>query len=135
MELQLVNFVQAKALKKLNFPIGDYLEEMVPVYTESGKFVYSDGLDQEDYFAPTLELVSKWLREEKNIHICPIYYSSKTYKTEWYSCEVNQHQINNDEEYSTYEGALIAGIDKAIEILKNNEKNTQTSMQIIERIQ
>lgn len=98
-----ITFEQAKALKELGFPYS--------------KYIPTDVIN----WRPTVELVSKWLREEKNIHVCPIYYSSKTYKTEWYSCEVNQHQINNDEEYSTYEAALIAGIDKAIEILKINE--------------
>lgn len=117
LKLTPVSFEQAKRLKELGFP-----QLFVNVgYYEDKKLHHSEDPYREVKnliaVAPSLELVAKWLREEKNIHICPIYYSSKTYKTEWYSCEVNQHQINNDEEYSTYEEALIAGIDIAIKEL------------------
>lgn len=85
-------------------------------------------------YAPTLELAAKWLRNEKNILIEP---RTKAFSVEgFFKCYViNCNKDSNKKvEYEiywtdfggdnvcfpTWESALSAGINKAIEILKNN---------------
>ena len=130
MESQLVNFKQAVALKELGFPQDISQSTSYGEYDENGDFW---GLDQYygdiSYAAPTLELVAKWLREEKQIYLhirrlfatsiikhkdcyC-FYYSTKDYDETSYVSE-----------FDSYEQALSAGIDKAIEILNLSSKFT-----------
>lgn len=88
---------------------------------------------------PTLELCAKWLREEKNIYITilPTYNNRRYLKS--FICELDYknnvgafvtHTLNKNkgsylyDDFNSYEEALSTCIDKAIEILKNNEKNT-----------
>lgn len=83
-------------------------------------------------YAPTLELAAKWLRNEKNCHIVPelkfqfdefgnIKHICYIYKLYFYNIETLSGLITgSDYEYTTNEEALSAGINKAIEILKNN---------------
>lgn len=129
MELQLVTFEQAKVLKELGFPQGEcwysYLENI------DGEGFLMDK-DSYTYSAPTLELVAKWLREKKEIWINSEYYPLghgycclyQRYVKEPKSSKVlksNYTTIKDDPRfgvYPTYEEALSAGIDKAIEILK-----------------
>lgn len=121
MELQIVTFEQAKCLRELGFPQDTSIQD-----------VYGDGELRKCFYpedctwyrdivtAPSLELAAKWLREEKLLYL---------------SVQVNEHcthwfwdiiKIRNEEEitdpsikgYWSYEEALSAGIDKAIEILK-----------------
>lgn len=121
LELQLVTFEQAKALKELGFP----QDIDTTKWYSGGRVLYSDKpLDYlpVSFVAPTLEIVAKWLRNEKYIHIdCEI-------------CEFDEWQLrfylhNNEiglyhilptkfKKFDTYEQALSVGIDKAIEILK-----------------
>lgn len=66
-------------------------------------------------YAPTLELVAKWLRDEKDlwIHMCkPNQDNSK-----WSSSvnRISDHLWKPCNEYNSYEKALSAGIDKARE--------------------
>lgn len=134
MELHLVNFKQAIALKELGFPQDISQSTSYGEYDEDGDFW---GLDQYygeiSYAAPTLELVAKWLREEKNIWV-----------NVWADSEDNEHNKFNTVFYEqvcygkdnkiisnkgifvhlTYEEALSAGIDKAIEILNLSSKFT-----------
>ena len=133
MEVQLISFKQAVALKELGFPQDISQSTSYGEYDENGDFW---GLDQYygeiSYAAPTLELVAKWLREEKNIWI-----------NIWVDSEDNEHNKHNIIFYEqvcygkdnkiisnkgtfvhlTYEQALSAGIDKAIEILKKNDND------------
>lgn len=118
MELEIVTFEQAKVLKELGFP-----QNVKHNYTYASDGQFFNMLSQVAVcIAPTLELVAKWLREEKNIHIDNNFSEHKG--KDVYDCFVHEigHYIYDDNDmvmyYSTYEEALSAGIDKAIEILK-----------------
>lgn len=65
MELQLVNVEQAKALKELGFPTKWTYNKNVPNTFQLGDRIHGFAY----HYCPALELVAKWLREEKNIHI------------------------------------------------------------------
>lgn len=119
MELELVNFEQAKALKGLGFPqsvLNDSLHNY-PYYTDSDGFTYS---------LPPLELATKWIRDEKEIIIEPCCANINTYVIkvliEQYDDYEEQYYMSNKipelKYYNTYEEALSAGIDKAIGLLK-----------------
>lgn len=61
----------------------------------------------------TLELVAKWLRDKKNLHL-DMYYDTE------FNIWRSSISEENEEEFvsQSYEEAFSAGIDKAIEILK-----------------
>ena len=113
LKLSLVSFEQAKKLKELGFPQLD----RCPQYKNNGILEngYTD-LGEGCIFAPPLELVAKWFRDEKNIFINLLKVSRES-KT---SCNVIHHEMN-DNAYSEYEmfeeweDALNWGINKAIE--------------------
>lgn len=72
------------------------------------------------YSAPTLSQVQKWMREGKDIHI-----QSKIcfIKFDWYAqlikgLSYHPKIICATTHFDTYEQALSAGIDKALELLK-----------------
>lgn len=132
MELDLVSFIQAKALKNVKFPQGEKYEGRyfyaVKDYTSyisyegnrlilAGEVLDSTTNEGIDYnytiSAPTFELVKKWFREECNIHIDPIW----QWNINKYSLQVDKDEFTG---YDTYEEALSEGIDKAIKILKKN---------------
>ena len=134
MELQLVTFEQAKALKELGFP-DDTSYQACP-YCYFGKDLidiqnnnvsalnpkWREVKDEDICSAPTLELAAKWLRDNKNISICPniepcnnfIMYSIKSI----YDTNGNYVGSLGDKLFESYEEALSVGIDKVIEILK-----------------
>lgn len=120
MELQLVNFEQAKVLSELGFPQNSRLIETY--YYDDGTLFNGCSGDYEDthnvketFVAPFLELVAKWLRDEKNIQLTVRFRGKKWYYDIMSGYEI--FSVGKDEE--TYEQALSAGIDKAIEILKS----------------
>lgn len=119
MQLNLVSFEQATALKNLGFPAlsADWS------YRNDGElynFVDDDGYVTA---APTLELAAKWFREEKEIIFCPtivMFYDEVQYSiNEIYNGTGRCIGVCGHKLYNTYEQALSAGVDKAIEILKN----------------
>lgn len=153
MELELVTFEQAKALKELGFPQNIYtskvyLEKTIPhdiIAKECGlgdwqcicgKLIPCSS-DYNKYgvdtcSCPSIELAAKWLREEKNILIEP---HAKVFATNgFFKCFVlncnkvytkgAEHQIwwtdfgGDNVCFPNWETALSAGIDKAIELLK-----------------
>lgn len=138
LELDFVSFEQAKALEELGFPQETY------------DYLYLDGelISKEEYYemdcggpfsvelfesdclsAPSLELVSKWLREEKNLFIIPDIYDthSDTFTVvirKKFGGKFKESILldeYDDVTFPSYELALSAGIDKAIEILKQAE--------------
>lgn len=125
-KLQLVSFEQAKALEELGLP---HLDHEGFCYKKDGTLtqpIYTG--EWCNTFAPTLELVAKWLREEKDIYIEPciivheyllkvLIKEYNSYEEEFEVCRIQDKLIY----YNTYEEALSAGIDKAIEILKKND--------------
>lgn len=120
MELQLVSFKQAKALQELGFP--QEKKSFSQWYSPTGYPDLYDFMDSLECFAPFLELVAKWLREEKSIEILPQPYSYNHLKERTSSYTLNMWFDDNFveywETYNSYEEALSAGIDKAIEMLK-----------------
>ena len=144
----LVNYEQAKALEALGFPQRPILDKSFDVcyctqYSE-GKdsgIILNIGdlttyntcnyLSADSIEAPSLELAAKWLRDEKNI-----YFVTEPHFLEGridYSLTIVSYIDNKyskidcyfDDYYTpkslhSYEEAISAGIDKAIEILKNN---------------
>lgn len=117
MELQLVNFTQAIALKELGFP--QRTRDYDKWYNQNK--VLDNYTNQDTYkcYAPTLELVAKWLRDEYNIFIEIMLdlgggYNVKYCKLPW----TNTLFDNEVGFFEDYEEALSAGIDKAIEMLK-----------------
>lgn len=135
-----VTYEQAVKLRELRF--DGYCNHCY--YIDSKKFTAFEWIDHDgdvsaddlytdncspgtitDYItAPLLSQVQKWLREEKGIDITPIPtqpYGVKKYR--WALDRWSPKRQDWDENlYNTYEQALSAGIDKAIELLKDKSK-------------
>lgn len=128
MELQTVTFKQAKALNELGFPQHLEIYEGITVLISRcgimGTYDEFD-YDTETYACPTLDLVSKWLREEKNIYV--FVNMSNPSMTGWSLNNIFTYDYSNGGKilirnqgcYASYESALSAGIDKAIKVLQN----------------
>lgn len=120
MELQLVSFEQAKALKELGFPNVDDTRYYYDI--EGNCIPYLDYAFHRMFHcqAYCLDIVAKWLREEKHIDVLiGRYMDSKTYLYGIIASTKQYGEIeDNNIEYPTYEEALSAGIDEAIEILR-----------------
>ena len=135
MELQIVRFDQAKKLKDLGFPqrIYDYLyldgeltsKEEYDEMDCGGPFSVELS-ESECLSAPSLELVAKFFRQEKNLFILPDIYDthSDTFIVvirKKFGGEFKESIFLDEYDEVTfpdYDLALSAGIDKAIEILK-----------------
>lgn len=132
-----VSLEQAKALKELEF---DW--ECYSLYNENGKlspnleewcdiaflnYNYHDELCS----APTLAQAQKWMREVKELDIDITLFREIDAREEpvrikrYYNCEIAYSEDAEDlsEDFDSYEEALSAGIDKAIEILKEEINN------------
>lgn len=73
-----------------------------------------DDFDENDYVAPTISQVLKWLREEKKIHIHSRY-SFANYKWWWNISMLEKHNLEySDAEYQSHEAAVLAGIECAL---------------------
>lgn len=136
MNLDIVSYEQALALKKLNFPIPEFSGPLC-YYSVNKNIEWGEEITNDQTYAPTLELVAKWLRDEKDILIDICYTHSENicitkieeqnnklvsnnitkninkymYKLITYGCINNLKSI----EYDTYEAALSSAIDKAID--------------------
>lgn len=122
-------FELAVKLKEKEYPqrtFGEY-DMQGACYIEDGRF-YENGCITDvarAYTAPTISQVSKWLREEKKIYIEIFLYNGKySYfvKSVTQICEDDFfHECLNedttDEEYDTYEQAVITGISYVLENL------------------
>ena len=132
-----VSFEQAKALKELGF---DW--EVVKGYSHfPGEKIKSCNFQEENvnkiyskwcFAAPTLDQAQKWLRNVKKTYLLIDYekWFTKPFSLEIYK-EVGEKIIHKcyQNGFQTYEEAISAGIDKALEILKqqNNEKVNRNS--------
>ena len=122
-----VNFEQAKKLKELGFDRKCYTFYHWDNWCElshSG-ICENHNMFEKCISAPTLSQSQKWLREAKDIIVlatCNIDYEKGH---EWYCFVDKDVNIEDPEQfYETYEQALSAGIDKALNFLKaeNNGK-------------
>jgi len=114
-----VSFEQAKALKELGFPQdknSNYL-----FYDEEGSLrsFHISPTFKLQFKRPTLSLVQKWLREEKNIHL--VINEDRFDLWSIWGHEIKPLEFSVFERiggFTSYEQALSAGIDKCIELLK-----------------
>lgn len=117
----IVTFKQAKFLKELGFD-----EKTLSVYCKIDEACvipnpkYWPGKIWHEFSAPTLAQAIKWLRS-KNIEVLSYYdYTTKTWIFE--VCEIGEphscgyHSDDFNLNKPTYEEAISAGIDKALEI-------------------
>lgn len=126
LELQLVSSEQAEELEYLGFPIK-VLDIVDETHRNGVKLnVPEDCYVSENYYirrCPSLELVAKWLREEKDFHINVRYLFMTSFlnnesKYTFYYGTTELGKILYAQNFNSYEKALSAGIDTAIEILK-----------------
>ena len=116
MKEECVTYEQAQALKRLGFR-----DEVFGYYDEFGRLGINTQTDYNvnwDYFisAPTLSHAQKWLREVKGIHVEPHFQYGTIFKVVIQS-ETKYLYKTLDKGYDTYELALSAGIDVALELL------------------
>lgn len=134
-----VTYEQAKALKELRFDweclhgYYRFYSDKEPWLNSCGYAKNSIGSDSFSYAAPTLSLAQKWLREVKDIIIgidfdnwndkyeCHVY-KRMGYKGANIRDTYGSQLVTNEyhEDFDTYEQALSAGVDKALELLKEN---------------
>lgn len=118
-----VTYEQAQQLKQLGFDWKCYsfyhLDNWCGL-SECGTRM-NHNMFQKCISAPTLAQVQKWLREVKNIIVlvtCNLDYKKGH---EWYWFIDKDVSIEDPKHfYKTYEQALLVGIDKALEFLKEN---------------
>ena len=87
----------------------------------------NDGwIEDEDYcvLAPTMSQAAKWLREVKGITVLvniatnkETFITKKVFYFKWFNSEFILSGVSKDH-YASYEEALSAGIDRALELLK-----------------
>lgn len=114
-----VTYEQAVKLKELGFNWFVHA-----FYNKEEKLFRSNNPDQwnapvwNEFSAPTLANTQKWLREVKNI-IVSVGFDGHFY---WYLSESDGEVIDGDIEsksYTTYESALIEGVNQALKLLKS----------------
>ena len=87
-----------------------------------GKFNFNEGDDNDFYSAPTLDVVQRWLREIKCIHLYvrPIL-DERKYVVTVVVDDLTWGQVNDNtgtaKRFNTYEEAQESGIKKALEII------------------
>jgi len=116
MKEQLITFETAKLAKEKQFE-----ESVSNAYTKEGNLW--KGNDKRVYLAPTQSLLQKWLREVHNIHVNPQPYHESADHTNditgYYMGDIEHGARGKvlwigDDNYSTYEEALEAGLLKAL---------------------
>lgn len=135
-----VSYEQAKTLKELGFNwacIGFYNHYKIPCIEHNicyeGKIIkenYNDDFIANTYnvlcSAPTLAQAQKWLREVKQIEVNSTY--DLICGEGWFFYHNDLEHVSfsgidkmGDTLYASYEQALSAGIDKALELLKEKK--------------
>lgn len=131
--MDFVTFETAKKLKEKGYP--QVKQNTLAMYDELGRWysmaetideAYSfEDFDEYDCVCPTISQVLKWLREEKELHICiDISYDgwffdiSSFYKdTGVYETELHYLASNLTPDYESYEQAALAGIEYVLDNL------------------
>lgn len=101
-----------------------YYDELVD-FTCCNKPSWSEYDDHFIGAAPTLYEAQKWLFAKHNLHVCPTPYMFKDKdKYDWFETDIYlKHETDwsffaaTEEEYSSYQQALDAGIRKALELI------------------
>jgi hypothetical protein len=138
---EICNFEIAKKLKEKGFvcdlPFAMYnelgqfalLTTSAPIRKAESCYTYRDyydyeDFDENDFIAPTIAQVLKWLREEKNIHVSSVlWYKGWYVDIQSFTKEIDEERVRYDVynefqsiDYETYEESVIA----AIEYVLNN---------------
>lgn len=140
--MEFLSFDLAKKLKEKGFvcdlPFAMYnelgqfalLTTSAPIRKAESGYTYRDyydyeDFDENDFIAPTIAQVLKWLREEKNIHISPVLWGMGWYvDIQSFTKETDEDYVSYDVDnkfqsidYETYEEAVIAGVNYCLENL------------------
>lgn len=132
--MEFVTFEIARKLKEKGYP--QVKQNTLAMYDEDGKWysmaetidtAYSfEDFDDRDCVCPTISQVLKWLREEKEIYIIVEPFPTMSTKNKicwswsfkWKSDGAYiEHTFADDEGYSTFEQATLAGIEYVLDIL------------------
>ena len=119
----IINPEQASKLKDLGFPQDMYYG--VYYYAEESTCpipFLGVSLVKNFYVAPSLEQVAKWLRDKKDLWI-EISKGGYEKSAHCFLGDYIYEDATHIKEFNSYEEALSAGIDKAIEILKKNDND------------
>jgi hypothetical protein len=104
-ELQIVSFEQAQRLKALGFD-----------------WAISRNSYKDLYFAPTVALALKWMRDEKDI-VCHAISEMKHFRLSYkFLYRINYAQVKSKKEFDTCEAAESALLDELIDIIENENK-------------
>lgn len=111
----------AKKVKEKRFPQGNENDITEKYYTISDSLKSAIMLannEDVEWYCPTISQVLKWLREEKNIHIC-IGYSDNINAMWDYEVILLDGALyqNSDFGYESYEEAVLAGIEYVLDNL------------------
>lgn len=137
-----VDFELAKKLKEKGFvcdlPFAMYnelgqfalLTTSAPIRKAESGYTYRDyydyeDFDENDFIAPTISQVLKWLRKEKNIHVSSVLWFKGWYvDIQSFTKEIDEERVRYDVynefqsiDYETYEEAVIAGVNYCLENL------------------
>ena len=122
-----VSFEQAKTLKELGFD-WECFSCYIKVYKGDDGWrlriydryqSYNDERDERCISAPTLAQAQKWLREVKGKIIIPyVMHIENIMKYDFYIADEPIDPFDYSDGFDTYELALSAGIDKALELVK-----------------
>lgn len=146
MEEQIVSFETAKSAKEVGFYencLHFYTKPRSKMYgvDEKGRYYPIKNTSKKMYtcgehaahgkenvmLAPTQSLLQKWLREKHYTNIVITLDSYRSYKMMLYVCRprmsnVQEHFINWELSYYTYEEALEKGLQEALKLIKENKK-------------
>ena len=121
-----VSFKQAKDLKELGFDWECNRFYNSTLNEDINGWLSCENFNNSDYSisAPTLAQAQKWLREEKKIDVIVFLSYPRGERKYHYGIHRQFPFLNyvDDYHHDTYELALSAGIDKALELLKEENK-------------
>ena len=144
---QYVTFETAKLLKRAGFDVptrgiyrtnrtGEYsfAEYNIKRTTDDLSWNISDGFRYE-YLAPTQSLAARWLREIHGIVVDVVFEPPKRVKDWRYFIGDMEDMvwagdfIPSDGRYDTYEEAMEAGIEEALQLIIKNKENEKDNVQ------
>lgn len=117
-----VPFNLAKKLKEKGFsceyPFAIYDEdgEFFTLYSSDKYYFEIENFDDRDFIAPTISQVLKWLREEKELHICISLGEFSDWVYDISKIEGNVFCKAMDD-FHSYEEAALAGVNYCLENL------------------
>lgn len=131
---ELVTLETAKLLKEKGF--NEYCKNVIDIDNILRETLYrtNDDLPKQCFSLPTQSLAQKWLRETKNLHVLSIPKVVESYnkigevvktEVEFYYWDIyivgdrHKHIVQDfvTNQFSTYEEALEAGIQRALELI------------------